>query len=447
MRLRNTAVYLLILLLVGGYFYYFEVVKKEQKEAAEKDARRLFSFGAEELRTIEVSSGKARPVRLENTDGWMLTEPAKSEIDKPTLDIFMGELRSLESVRKMGTQENLAPYGLDDPPLKIRFQIGDRWMELLVGTVNPAGDARYAKIADSADIFLINQSVWQTLNKSFKDFRKKDLFSWRGDQVTAIKVDWRSGEKVKLERRGDSNDWQASGLPELKIKPAKMESLLNKIQWLRATDFLEEGARPNPPSVKLTFRLRDGQTVELALGEPDAASNQVVASSPGLPVPVKVPSQFFAEIPKSADALRDLSLFPREPRDVRELKWKKSGAEGSAVKSDAAKWTVKAGSGSKMLDEPWPVDGLLEDLAHIEYSEKVEGASVVPESGTNFLELLGPERKMMSMAWSAMAEGEKGEVTIRLETDGGARLVRIKADDLRNVEEDLEELAKTIQAK
>jgi len=447
MRWRNTAVYLIILLLVGGYFYYFEVVKKEQKEAAEREARRLFSFSADEVKTIEVTSGKEAPVRLEKTDQWTLAAPAKAEIDKSTLDIFLGELRSLESARKMGKQENLAPFGLDNPPLKIRFQVGDRWSELLVGSVNPAGDSRYAKLGDSGDVFLVSQTVWQTLNKNFKDFRKKDLFAFRADQVAALEVEWRSGEKVKFERRGDGGDWQASGLPDMKIKPAKMDGLLNKLQWLRATDFLGDGARPNPPSVKLTFHLKDGKTAELSLAEPDAAANQVVAFSTGLPVPVKVPSQFYAEIPKSADALRDLSLFPREPKEVRELKWVKSGAEGSAVKSEASKWTIKTGSDSKTLDEPWPVNGLLEDLAHIEYSEKVEGASGIPESGANSLELTGPERKLMSMTWVGQAEGQKGDATIRLENGEGARLVKIKTDDLRNIEEDIEELLKSIQAK
>lgn len=447
MKLRNTAVYLVILLLLGGYFYYFEVVKKEQKETAEREARRLFTFNIDELKAIEVNPGKAQPVRLEKTDHWMLTGPSKSEIDKPTFDAFIGELKSLESTRNMGAPENLAPYGLDAPPLKIRFQAGDRWMELLIGTVNPAGDSRYAMTGGNTDVFLITQSVWHNLNKGFKDFRKKELFSWQGDQAASVEVEWRSGEKVKIERQGDSKDWQAPGFADLKIKPAKVESLLNRLQWLRATDFLEENARPNPPFVKLRIQLKNGQTAELDLAEPDAEANQVVASSSGLPVPVKVPSHFFVEIPKSAEAFQDRSLFSRDQQSVQQIKWKKSGNEGNAIRSDAAKWTVSLGSDSKTLDEPWPVNGLLEDLAYVEYSEKTATGAGVPESGVNFLELLGANGKLMSMTWAPMAEGEKGEVAIRLEKDGAVHNLSIKADDLRNVEQDLEELAKTIPAK
>lgn len=441
MRWRNTAVYLVIFLLLGGYYYYFEIVKKEQKEAAEKESRLVFSYNPESVNAIEVVSAGVQPLRLEKQDTWMITQPLRSEVDRPVLDSFLGAIGKLQVMRKVGSAGKLEAYGLADPALTLRIDVGDKKMGLLVGEQNPTGDARYAKTQEGDEVFLIDQLAWGNLNKGLKELRKKELFSWRANQVHAVDIEWRAGEKIRFERR-DGGNWGVSDKPDLKIKSEKLENLLDEIHFLRATDFLDESARPNQPEVRLVFHLEGDKTSELTLGNPDPGTRQVLATSPELPVPVKVGSHFFNDLPKTAVALEDRSLLSFSQPEVRELKWKRAGAEGSAVRVDESKWSLGGTAISKPLDDPWPVTVLLEDLSQAEYDEKLEGGTGVPDPAANYLEILGAGGKIASVSWGALPEGEKKEVILRVEKGQEMSFVKVQLENFRHIDEGLGELAK-----
>lgn len=437
MRWRTTAVYLAILLLVGGYFYYFEVLKTEQRQAEEKEARRVFSFSPEAVSQIEIGAC-GQIVQLEKQGGWRIVQPLASEVDRVSFDALFSGLKNLETMRSLGpAPENLGTYGLAQPALKVRFQVDGQWRELLVGSENPTGDARYAKKGESGEVFLIDRPAWQSLNKTLKDLRKKELFTWRTDQVQAMDIEWRSGEKIRFERRAEGKGWTEAGRPDLKIKADKVEKLLDQVQWLRAADFLDESAKPDTPAVKLAIQLKGGAGSGLALGEPDQASRQAVALTQGFPVPVKVASHIFREIPKSADAFQDRSLLTLEAAEVRGLKWKRVGAEGSAARTDQGKWE----SGGKPLDDPWPVKALIEDAAQVEYIEKADNAPELPGADSNRVEFLGPDGQSASISWSALPEQDKGQALVQLEQGGKTLYVRVQHEDLRRLDESLADLA------
>ncbi|MFZ2445472.1 MAG: DUF4340 domain-containing protein [Syntrophobacteraceae bacterium] len=444
MRWRNTAVYLIILLLVGGYFYYFEVVRKEEKQAAEKESKRVFSFNPEAVTAIEVAVGRGQPVRVEKKDGWRIVKPVGSEVDRSSFDSFFGALRGLDTVRKLGpAPEKLEAFGLADPPLKIRFEAGGEWFELAVGGLNPAGDARYARKAGGADIFLIDQLAFQSLDVGLKELRKKELFAWRTDQVLAMDVEWRSGEKVRFERREGEKEWTAAGRPELKIKGAKLDSLIDQVRWLRAVDFLDESAKPDPPAVKVLLHLKGGGNSEIALGDPDPAAKQVVASTSAFNVPVKIASHFLLELPKSAEAFLDRSILTHNAAEVREVRWKRAGAEGSAVRTGESKWEI----GGKPLEGPALVPTLLDEAARTEYLDKAESGPDLSGADANYLEFMGADRKLASLAWPALPEEDTGTLTARLELDGKTSDVRLQLQALRPLDEAVDELALAAGAK
>jgi hypothetical protein len=449
MKWRTSAIYLLVLLLIGGYFYYFEVVKKEQKEAAEQEAKRALPINFEDIKAIEIYAGEAKPIRIEKQDKWRITEPLNTDVDRAAFDSFFSALKNLEQERKLeGAQGNLGAFGLNNPSLKIRVQTGDQWTEILMGEKNPTGESRYSKTSTAGDIFLVAQRNWDSLDKSLKDLRKKDLFSWQTDQVVAMDVAWQNGEKIRVERQEGTKEWKAAGLPDLKIKTSKVEDLLDQLHWLRAVDFLEENAAPDPPLVEVNLQLKNGQTAEVKFGNPDTNTRQTVAVVGGNPVPVKVASFFMKDMPKSADFLADRSLIPGEPDAVSRVKWKMEGSEGNVVKIDENTWGNKPGDAKpKPLEDSHPIKALLGDLGSIEYTEAIDPPPDFPADPPNSIEFWGGDKKLSSMAWTKLSAAQGEAAVVRIEKNGETRSVKLDHESTERIKNSMDNLVKAAQGK
>lgn len=452
MKWRTSGIYLLVLLLIGGYFYYFEVAKKEQKEAAEQESRRALAFDADAVKTIEILAGEAKPVHLEKQDKWRITAPMDTDVDRTAFDSFFSALKNLEQERKLeSAQPNLETFGLQNPPLKIRIQSGDQWTELLMGQKNPTGESRYAKTSASGNIFLVSQRNWDALNKSLKDLRKKELFSWQTEQVTAMEVKWVNGEWFGVERGGGDKDWRATRRIDLNIKTSKVEDLLNQLHWLRATDFLEENAASGSLYVTITLRFMDGDPVVLQLGEADPNTKQAVAFISTNPAPVKVASYFYKDIPVSVNSLTDRALLPGEPDAVTRVKWKIDGKEGGVEKIDENTWGTRQGDAAsppkKPLKDSLSVKSFLGDANSIEYTDHFSPGPDFPADSTNFVEFWGGDRKLSSFAWTKLPAAPGEVAAIRLESFGQTNVVSIGYEPLERLKNSLDELVKMAQGK
>ncbi len=437
MRWRSTAVYLAVLLIVGGYFYYFEVLKTEQKQIEEKEAKRVFVFSPDSVSQIEIGSGE-QTVRLEKKEGWQIVQPLSSEVDKTSFDTLFSGIKNLETMRNLGTATgDLGAYGLARPALKVRFQADGQWRELLVGSENPSGDSRYAQKGDGNEVFLISGQAWQALNKNLKDLRRKDLFAWHSDEVQVFNIEWASGEKLRLERSGTGQKWKEAGRPDLKINGTKVERLLDQVQWLRAVEFLDPGEKPTTANVKLTLQLKGGTESQLILGELDKTALQVVADTPGIPTPVRISSNIFQEIPKSAETFQDRSLLGFDPGEVNGLKWKRAGSEGSAARIDQGKWET----GGKAIDDPWTANRLIGDASQVEYTETADHAPLGPEENLNRLEFTGTDGQAASISWAAIPEQGKEPVFVKQEQSGKTLYVKVPAQELKRIDQSLEDLA------
>ncbi|MHC1728861.1 MAG: DUF4340 domain-containing protein [Syntrophobacteraceae bacterium] len=446
MRWRNSAIYLLVLLLIGGYYYYFEVVKKAEKEAAEKLARRAFVFDAGSVGAIEIRAGEAKPVLLNKEERWKIAQPLDSEIDKTAFDGFFSALQNIEQERKLGqASQNLEAFGLTKPSLLIRVQAGDQWLELQVGEKNPAENARYARAGAEGDVFLIPRGNYEAVNKSLKDLRKKELFSWQPEEVVSMEVTWQSGEALGFERQAGSREWKAAGLPDLKIKAKKVDDVINQVHWLRAVDFLDQGAMPATPMVELKLKLKDGRTSNLKIADPDPENKQAAALSSGMESPVRIATHILTIIPKSADLFEDRSLVDFPAADVRQVAWKTEAGGGEVVWLGEDKWGAKGSANPKPLEEPWPISGFLADIEHLEFIEVIEHEARAPEGTPNFVQFLSVDGKKESLAWDTIPTEVGQPVTAWLEKSGSTQKVRLQFETARNISDSLSEITGFVQ--
>ena len=445
MKWRNTAIYFLILLLIGGIYL---VIEKKQEKAAreEKESKRVFTFDAQAVKEIELGFPDARAIHLEKGEKWRISQPISSDVDTSRFSDFFSALHTIELERNIGKSSgSLEAFGLDRPSLVIRLLAGSGWLELKMGGKNPAETSRYATTGEGGDVFMISSSTYDTLNTSLKDLRKKELFAWQPDQVNTVDVKWRSGEELSLEQQGGPTEWKSANQPDVKIKADKVRNLLDELHWLRAVDFeekTEKDAMPSGALVDVKLKLKDGQTSELKVADPDQAKKQAVAASSEIEGPVSIASHILSSIPKSAASLADRSLISADAADIREITWQTENGSGNLVWMDQNRWGSKEGNaGPKAVENPRQLRIFLSQMENAEYIEAVEPAPNPPEGALNRVQFVDAVGEKSSLTWDKLPADTANPVTIWMERKGAPRAVTVRYEDVKRLNQSLAEMA------
>ena len=132
---------------------------------------------------------------------------------------------------------DLAKYGLDKPAMTVTIGAESAKTVLQVGKTE--NDQTYAKDAARPIVFTVDSTLQTDLNKSFDDYRKKELFEFRPFSLTKIRavLDAPGGpktyelEKVPAAKPGEPETWKVTrvGGASHTADAAAMDDLLNKL--------------------------------------------------------------------------------------------------------------------------------------------------------------------------------------------------------------------------
>ena len=188
-RLRSTLVLLVLFLALGGYAWF---VERERTPASEADAdEHAFDVAAGRITDLTVHAGNGEVTvltRTENEIDWMVTAPVDAEADDNAATAIATTLAALE-VRRVVAEEadDLTPFGLDAPPVRVTFATPDGEPETLsVGDPTPTGGERYA--ATGSRVILVANFVESTLNRTTFELRDRSILEFTGPDVTGLTV-------------------------------------------------------------------------------------------------------------------------------------------------------------------------------------------------------------------------------------------------------------------
>lgn len=455
MKWRHSIIYLVVFALIAGYYTYFEVVGKKRKEAAERQARKLFHFQAEQVQELEIFARDKKKLTLRKEDQWRIVEPVKAGVDDGALQDFLRSLAHAELEKDItASPEDLKPYGLADPLLKVRWRAAEQWMELIVGEKNPVGEGHYAKAFDKPNVVLLSAGMWSAINKNLNELRKKELFSFHTKDLRVLEVARQEGGMLRLEYQESDGTWKSLEHPEVKIKKSKVENILEQLSWLRARSFLENETVNlkkhglDPPAITVRLEKKDGGTLEAAFSRTDKERKTVSVVSSQLSGVAQVDATVTEELPKDLAALEDRSILKVKREEIQQVRWVLGEASGQAVQAGDGKWGAKRGDKDlEALEEPWPIRSLLWDLADVEYDKKLDPGLPAPDKPHGRLEVWGKESRLVSFAWEQPVEKDSGTVRLWMEEGGTVQPVQVKSEAVSRIEENLSHLIQPQGAK
>jgi len=207
--------------------------------------RRLFDFEDEQVQWFELQRG-AREIRLERgADGaWGMVKPDAHAGDAGAIRTYLSSLRALRAASFIADEPTeLATYELDEARLRVKFALGDDQVhEIQLGGEKTETEI-YAKKANAAAVYTVNDWAFRNLDKSARDLRDKTLFAFAADAVRAVNVVRKNGDDFRLLRQGDQ--WEIAGVDGV-VKQADVEQYVKDLAELAGYEIVSDKAEDLP---------------------------------------------------------------------------------------------------------------------------------------------------------------------------------------------------------
>jgi hypothetical protein len=239
--------------------------------------KKILKFDREKADTLALAKGASAIELTRSESEWKVAKPIPGRSDYSAVEGFLTRLSSANmSTLVEENATDLAKYGLDKPAMTVTVGSGSAKATLVVGKTE--NDQTYVKDASRPMVFTVDSTLQTDLNKSFDDYRKKELFELRPFSAARLRavLDAPGGpktyelEKVAPAKPGDAETWKVTrvGGSSHNADPAAMDDLLNKLVALRAESFVAANTRTglDKPALVVSVSYDEGKFERVRFG-------------------------------------------------------------------------------------------------------------------------------------------------------------------------------------
>jgi len=240
--------------------------------------KKILKFDRDKADSLALVKGASSLELTRSGTEWKVVKPVASRSDYSALEGFISRLSSANMSKLV--EENavdLSKYGLDKPSMTVTIGAGSAKTVLEIGKTE--NGETYARDAARPIVFTVDTTLQTDLNKSFDDYRKKELFEFRPFYVARLRavLDSPAGpktyelEKVKGAQPTDPETWKVTrvGGAGHTADAAAMDDLLNKLVAIRAESFADDKARTglNKPALVISASFDEGKFERVRFGQ------------------------------------------------------------------------------------------------------------------------------------------------------------------------------------
>jgi hypothetical protein len=240
--------------------------------------KKILKFDRDKADSLVLVKGSDSIELTRSGTEWAVTRPTASRSDYSAIEGFISRLSSANMSKML--EENatdFAKYGLDKPVMTVTVGAGSAKTVLQVGKTE--NGETYARDAARPVVFTVDSTLQADLNKSFDDYRKKELFEFRPFYVARLRavLDSPAGpktyefEKVNGAQPTDPEAWKVTrvGGASHNADPAAMDDLLNKLVAIKAESFADPKTRTglDKPALIVSVSFDDGKFERVRFGQ------------------------------------------------------------------------------------------------------------------------------------------------------------------------------------
>ena len=171
---KNRLIILFILLLAAaGAFAALRLHKENlpKEEGDGEESHSVVSIDKSQITDIGIIGSEGNVNLVKEGDDWKCAEDEGTAIDKSLVENFLANATEITASTRIENAEDLSEYGLDNPVINLTLRWDDNMYTIKVGDYNSIISGYYLNVNDEADVYVVDSSVYYSLNKSIEDFK------------------------------------------------------------------------------------------------------------------------------------------------------------------------------------------------------------------------------------------------------------------------------------
>lgn len=269
----------------------------------------VFRFETKDVQTIQLRAKDLAWTARRKDEGWFLETPlralAKDMKINGLLDALSG-LKAKEFAAEDKKPEDLKKNGLDKAEYTVTLKMPAANREI-VFALHKAADKTYATTSQSTKIIVPETDILPDLDQPPAELRETKVAAFAGWQ--ASKLAFKKGGLALTLTKAANDKWYFDAAQKDEADPAKVESLIRKIEGLESAEFVDAPKNAaeyglDKPEAEVTVWTKDTlgekpveKSVTLVVGKPDKDKKAVVKNA-RLDYLFKVDASFLDDFPK-----------------------------------------------------------------------------------------------------------------------------------------------------
>ena len=275
MKIKQLLVLIGVLVVLGLLVLIFEnPFGKSEKQKKVEGAQLLFPFfNKESVAKIEIigAFGLSTTILAKQNNQWLVETmdnyPADQTAVKELLD-QVAEMKTLE--RASSNPEKQAVFQVDSSGVeaKLTDASGNLLAHLFAGKTTPGIFDSYVRAADSNDVYIVKGNLKLTLDKGYRSWRDRSIFSFLKEEVTRLTI---RSEEEDIEFQVDAaGTWQMLKPIVSAADGTEVEAITDLMSSLETDDFAEAKDLSeyglDAPKMSIIASFKDGSARTLLIG-------------------------------------------------------------------------------------------------------------------------------------------------------------------------------------
>lgn len=283
MRTKATLFLLVLVLSLGAIAYYIREHPRID-ETVRDNQKLVFPVEMVNVDYLEISFTERSPATVvleRRANSWHLTKPVRWPANFFAVNRILTQLQYLEKVNSFpvaslaDNRQTLADFGLDEqaPVGRLVLGRGDLRHSVRLGRTTDTSDRMYLLPEDSNRIFVVPNSIRQTLALSADQLHSSAVFSLQDFEVRFWGVQLTEPGNIRIYITRDGDQWKVETPIQTRANTTAVRTLLGEITKLQVLDFVPpEQTNPDllgltSPDIRLTLE-GAGKRETLMIGDP-----------------------------------------------------------------------------------------------------------------------------------------------------------------------------------
>lgn len=330
MRTRITLALLAANLVLFGFIFYLH--QQDPDRLGREQSRKVFGPEAANLDFLEIRLGNEEPrvlQKLPDTEKWLIKSPVQWPANFFAVNRILQQLEFLEKETSFRTDDlsqtgqDLAQYGLEDPPVVLVFGRGSQRYEVRIGKPTDIGDRLYILDPSKEWIHVVHREFAASLSLNLNELQSDTVFQIPLFEVRSLNLQLGTHSKIRLAR--DDDNWVFETPFQTDADREAVEAVINRLNNLQISKFVRSDPADTGlanPAMRITL---DGNSRRetLLVGNPVPGSGEeekVYAKLADNPTIFTLDAEPLRMLENAQNLLRDRKLLEFDRNKITSVK-------------------------------------------------------------------------------------------------------------------------------